>query len=114
MYRLDGEQCSKCGKLFNPSHKTIKMVDLNGNELHIDLCEKCEYDFIISEVMESKHINRKEADKYIWDTINEMIYNVRPYNDGDTLVYDYWNRPFTMEQFDGLVEAVKNNEIRTN
>ena len=65
--------CSRCGKSFNPNFKVIKSIDEDGNELHIDFCDKCELETLTEEVMELTHISREEADKYIIDKINEMM-----------------------------------------
>ncbi len=113
------KKCSKCGKLFNLEDKPIKMVDTDGNPLRIDLCSMCELDNIAEEVMESKHISRKEAEEYIFNKINEMIDEVigrvEPYNNGELIKYNnywnVWNRQFTTERFDKLVKVVKDNEI---
>ena len=65
--------CSRCGKLFNPDDKSIKMVDTDGNPLRIDLCSMCELDNAVEEIAKFKHFSRKEAEKYIFDTMNEAL-----------------------------------------
>jgi hypothetical protein len=98
MYKVNGEQCKKCGKLFRPDAKVVKMVDTDGNELHIDLCQDCELDSITEEIADAKHISREEAEKDIrrdiWDMTNdairELVFKVEPYN-GDVAEYNnYW------------------------
>jgi hypothetical protein len=97
------------------------MVDADGNELHIDLCNKCELETMIEEVMESKHISYEEASKYIVKQINDLIdkainveaYNNREFDDTYSNVWNnprVWNRPFTEERLDKLVRMVKDNE----
>lgn len=121
MHKVNGEQCKKCGKLFHPDAKVVKMVDADGNELHIDLCNKCELENMIEEVMESKHITYEEASKYVVKQINDLIdkaINVEAYNNIEPIKYDdewntysnVWNRPFTEERFDKIVRMVKDDE----
>lgn len=74
------KKCSKCGKLFNPKDKPIKVVDADGNPLRIDLCSMCELDNAVEEVAELKHISRKEAEKYFFDKINEAIDDIKSYD----------------------------------
>lgn len=96
MYRVNGEQCKKCGKLFRPDNKVLKMVDADGNELHIDLCNSCELDTMTEEVMESMHISREEAEKYIFAKVNETIYNIKPYDNNEILSnMDNWIKQIT-------------------
>ena len=99
MYKVNREQCKKCGKLFRPDAKVVKMVDADGNELHIDLCKDCELDSITEEIGDAKHISREEAEKDMWrdiwdmtnDAIQEMVFKVEPYNNGDVVKYNnYW------------------------
>lgn len=90
------KKCSKCGKLFNPDDKPIKMVDADRNPLRIDLCSMCELDNVTEEIMEFKHISRKEAEKYFFDKINEMIDNIKPYNNSEILSnMDNWIKQAT-------------------
>lgn len=70
------KKCSRCGKLFNPDDKPIRSVDADGNPLRIDLCSMCELDSAVEEIMKFKHTNRKEAEKYIFDKMNEALDNV--------------------------------------
>lgn len=114
-----GKKCSKCGKLFNPDWKVIKSIDTDGNELHSDLCGKCELASTTEEIMELKHISCEEADKYVSDKIYEMmdeaIHNIEPelfnsVNASEYLYKDYWKTPFTIGRFDNLVKVVKDNE----
>lgn len=125
------KKCSKCGKLFNSEDKPIKMVDADGNPLRIDLCSMCELDNATEEIMEFKHIGRKEAEKYIFDKINEMINNIKPYNNNEILSnMDNWikqatgKKPTTRKKIkkqdfryvgdvepNKVVRVVKNNEI---
>lgn len=65
--------CSRCGKPFNPDDKSIKSLDANGNPLRIDLCSMCELDNAVEEIAKFKHFSRKEAEKYIFDTMNEAL-----------------------------------------
>ena len=65
--------CSRCGKPFNPDDKSIKSLDANGNPLRIDLCSMCELDNAVEEIAKFKHFSRKEAGKYIFDTMNEAL-----------------------------------------
>lgn len=107
------KKCSKCGKPFNPEDKSIKTVDTDGNPLRIDLCSMCELDNTVEEVAELKHISRKEAEKYFFDKINEMINDIKPYNNEDTVEYmDYWNSKAinVSERPDGIIRMVKDNE----
>lgn len=115
--------CSRCGKSFNLDDKVIKSLDADGNELHADLCDKCELENMTEEVTELKHISREEADKYVTDKINEMmneaICNIEPelfnsVNASEYLYNDYWKIPYYIGRFDGLVKVVKDNEICTN
>jgi hypothetical protein len=119
MYKVNGEQCKKCGKLFHKEDKVVKMVDADGNELHIDLCNKCELETMIEEVMESKHISYEEASKYVVKQINDLIdkaMNVEVYNNREQYFNVWnnnprvWNRPFTEERLDKIVRMVKDNE----
>lgn len=118
------KECSKCGKLFNPDDKPIKMVDADGNPLKIDLCSMCELDNTIEEVAELKHIGRKEAEKYFFDEINEVIDNIKPYNNSEILSnMDNWIKQATYyKQKQGfryaeniepnkVVKVVKDNEV---
>lgn len=88
------KKCNKCGKLFDPDVRVLKMVDTDGNELHIDLCSECNYECMVEDVVESEHIRREEAEKYISNGINnlmnKMVHNVQPYNNGDIITYDNW------------------------
>ena len=65
--------CSRCGKSFNTDDKYIKSLDVNGNPLRIDLCSMCELDNAVEEIAKFKHFSRKEAEKYIFDTMNEAL-----------------------------------------
>lgn len=113
--------CSRCGKPFNTDFKVIKSIDADENELHTDLCDKCELENTTEEVMELQHISREEADKYVVDKINEMINeaicNIEPelFNSVNASEYfyntDYWKVPYYIGRFDGLVKVVKDNEI---
>lgn len=90
------KKCSKCGKLFNPKDKHIKMVDADGNPLRIDLCSMCELDNVVEEVAELKHISRKEAEKYFFDKINEVIDDIKPYDNNEILSnMDNWIKQTT-------------------
>jgi hypothetical protein len=118
MYKANEKQCKKCGKLFHKEDKVVKMVDADGNELHIDLCNKCELETMIEEVMESKHISYEEASKYVVKQINDLIdkaMNVEVYNNREQYFNVWnnnprvWNRPFTEERLDKIVRMVKNN-----
>lgn len=86
MYKVNREQCKKCGKLFRPDAKVVKMVDADGNELHIYLCQNCELDSIIEEIADAKHISREEAEKDmwrdIWDMTNDAIQEIRNTRNG--------------------------------
>ena len=70
------KKCSRCGKLFNPDDKYIRSVDTDENPLRIDLCSMCELDNAVEEIMKLKHFSRKEAEKYIFDTMNEALGNI--------------------------------------
>lgn len=90
------KKCSKCGKLFNPEDKSIKLVDTDGSPLRIDLCSMCELDNAVEEVAELKHISRKEAEKYIFDEINKVINNVKLYDNNEILSnMDNWIKQTT-------------------
>lgn len=111
--------CSRCGKLFNLDWKVIKSIDVDGNELHSDLCDKCELENMTEEVMELKHISREEADKYVSDKIYEMmgeaIRNIEPelfnsVNTSEYLYKNYWKAPFIIGRFDNLVKVVKDGK----
>lgn len=105
------KKCSKCGKLFNTEDKFVKMVDSDGNELNIGLCDRCEYEHMINEIVEAKHISQEEANRYMFNKITEIVYNVKPYNNGDTLkYYNYWNQPITVNRFNAVIRMVKDNE----
>ena len=67
------KKCSRCGKPFNTDDKSIKSVDVDGNPLRIDLCSMCELDNTIEEIAKFKHFSRKEAEKYIFDRMNEAL-----------------------------------------
>lgn len=106
------KKCSKCGKLFNLEDKPIKMVDTDGNPLRIDLCSMCELDNIAEEIMELKHIGRREADKYLCNQINDLIdkaiNNVKPYNNDEILSnMDSWIKQVTNKK------PITNNKIKT-
>ena len=68
--------CSRCGKLFNLDDKSIRSVDTDGNPLRTDLCSMCELDNATEEIMRFKHISRKEAEKYFFDAMNDVLDNV--------------------------------------
>ena len=70
--------CSRCGKSFNLDDKSIRSVDTDGSPLRTDLCSMCELDNAVEEVMEFKHISRKEAEKYFFDAMNDALDNVIP------------------------------------
>lgn len=70
------KKCSRCGKLFNIDDKHIRSVDVDGNPLRIDLCSMCELENVIEEIMKFKHINRKEAEKYFFNAMNDALGNV--------------------------------------
>lgn len=90
------KKCSKCGKPFNPDDKSVKMVDTDGNSLRIDLCSMCELDNAVEEIAELKHISRKEAEKYIFNKINEAIDNIKPYDNNEILSnMDNWIKQTT-------------------
>ena len=117
------KKCSRCGKSFNSDWKVIKSIDTDGNELHSDLCDKCELESMTEEVMELTHISREEADKYVTDKIyevmDEAIHNIEPelfnsVNASEYLYKDYWKNSFIIGRFDNLVKVVKDNEIRTD
>jgi uncharacterized protein YlaI len=67
------KKCSRCGKVFNTDDKSIKSVDADGNPLRIDLCSMCELDKAVEEIMKFKRFSRKEAEKYIFNTVNEAL-----------------------------------------
>ena len=67
------KKCSRCGKPFDLDDKSIKSLDSNGNPLRIDLCSMCELDNAVEEIAKFKHFSRKEAEKYIFDTMNEAL-----------------------------------------
>lgn len=95
MYNTNGEQCKKCGKLFHKGDKVIKMVDADGNELHIDLCNKCTIDSTVEEIMESTHISREDAEKHYNSLVDKTLLNilssVEPYNHTNVTEYNnYW------------------------
>ena len=70
--------CSRCGKPFDLDDKSIKSLDSNGNPLRIDLCSMCELDNAVEEIAKFKHFSRKEAEKYIFDIMNEALDNAIP------------------------------------
>ena len=122
MYRVNGEQCKKCGKLFRPDAKVVKMVDADGNELHIDLCNSCELDTMVEEVINLKHISREEAEKYLykymWDEAYKIISNMNLYSEDEiNEIIDLWNKTpnisnvmMASEVPNAVVRMVKNNE----
>ena len=115
--------CSRCGKPFNLDDKPIKSVDTNGNPLRIDLCSMCEWDNAVEEVAKFKHFSRKEAEKYIFDTMNEAldsttsnkksITNNRIKKQGFKYASDF---KYTSAEIipNAVVKVVEDNEIRTD
>ena len=61
------QKCSKCGKSFNPDNKFFRSLDLNGNPLRADLCEMCEIDDTIKEIMKIKHIGHEDEIIDLWN-----------------------------------------------
>ena len=113
------KKCSRCGKLFNPDDKSIKVVDTNGNSLRIDLCSMCELDNAVEEVAELKHISRKEAEKYLykymWDEAYKIISNMNLYSEDE--IIDLWNKTpnisnvmMASEVPNAVIRMVKDNE----
>ena len=86
------QKCSKCGKSFNLDNKFFRSLDLNGNPLRADLCEMCEIDDTIKEIMKIKHIGHKEAEKYLYKYIWNYLYtnNMKLY--GEDEIIDLWNK----------------------
>lgn len=120
MYKVNGEQCKKCGKLFRPDAKVLKMVDADGNELHIDLCNSCELDTITEEVMESMHISREEAEKYLYKCMRDEAYKIISNMNlcyAEDEIIDLWNKTpnisnviMASEVPNAVVRMVKDNE----
>ena len=113
------QKCSKCGKSFNPDNKFFRLLDLNGNPLGADLCEMCEIDDTIKEIMKIKHIGHKEAEKYlykyIWDKAYELTNNMKLYSEEQ--IIDLWNKTpnisnviMAREVPNAVVRMVKDNE----
>ena len=85
------QKCSKCGKSFNPDNKFFRLLDLNGNQIRADLCEICEIDDTIKEIMKIKHIGHKEAEKYLYKYIwNYIQNNMKLY--GEDEIINLWNK----------------------
>lgn len=116
--------CSRCGKIFNPDGKVLKMVDSNGNELYVNLCDKCELKTMVEKVIELKHVSREEAERYVVNQINDlidkMIDNVVPYNNGDVIKYDndwqeyssFWKRLILNRSLlNGIIKVVKDERL---
>lgn len=126
MYKANGEQCKKCGKLFRPDArpdaKVFRPIDSNGNPLEIELCDMCEWDNMVEDVMKARHISHKEAEKFIYDKMHttlldaEMLELLKPQNNDDMVEYhNPWSRSElsmlkVTERTDGIVRMVKNNE----
>ena len=113
------KKCSKCGKSFNPDNKFFRSLDLNGNPLRAALCEMCEIDDTIKEIMKIKHICHKEAEKYlykyIWDKVYEFINDMELYSEDE--IIDLWNKTpnisnaiMASEVPNAVVRMVKDNE----
>ena len=109
------QKCSKCGKSFNPDNKFFRLLDLNGNQLRADLCETCEIDDTTKEIMKIKHIGHKEAEKYLYKYIWELISNMELY--GEDEIIDLWNKTpnisnviMASEVPNAVVRMVKDNE----
>ena len=113
------KKCSRCGKLFNPKDKPIKVVDADGNPLRIDLCSMCELDNAVEEVAELKHISRKEAEKYLykymWDEAYKIISNMNLCSEDE--IIDLWNKTpnisnvmMASEVPNAVIRMVKDNE----
>lgn len=115
------KKCSRCGKVFNTDDKSIKSVDADGNPLRIDLCSMCELDKAVEEIMKFKRFSRKEAERYIFDTMNEALDNITPNknistnNRIKTQGFKY-TRKYTRDEIipNAVVKVVKDNEICTD
>lgn len=110
--------CSRCGKSFNLDDKSIRSVDTDGNPLRTDLCSMCELDNATEEIMRFKHISRKEAEKYIFDTMNEALDNIILHDNKPTTNNKIEKQRFKYTSAEMIpnvvVKAVDNNEICTN
>jgi uncharacterized protein YlaI len=110
------KKCSRCGKVFNTDNKPIKSVDADGNPLRIDLCSMCELDKAVEEIMKFKHFSRKEAEIYIFDTMNEALGitpNKKPTtsNKNKKQGFKYIGNEIISN---AVVKVVKDNEVCSN
>lgn len=110
----NGKECSRCGKSFNLDNKFFRSLDLNGNPLRADLCEMCEINDTIKEIMEIKHISHKEAEKYLYNYMWDKAYELT--NSEDEII-DLWNKTpnisnviMASEVPNAAVRMVKDNE----
>ena len=84
--------CGRCGKSFNPDNKFFRLLDLDGNPLRADLCEMCEIDDTIKEIMKIKYISHKEAEKYLYKYMwDKLTNNMKLYSEEDEII-DLWNK----------------------
>lgn len=96
MYKVNGEQCKKCGKLFHPNAKVFRPIDSNGNPLEMELCDACEWDDMVEDVIKVRHISHEEAEKFLYGKMNKALDNIEPYhNIADVMAYDNWIRQLT-------------------